>query len=329
MFVLCMLLLAANVGAARVEPTINGQLQDQNMCQTCKWSVRILEDALCDPAATDFAVQFVEQHLCPALGDQCVALAEGLIPVAVEWFRAFVSPDQLCSNGGVCPKPGPVLATNPTKTIPKALRDTMNCPICEFVVKEVKTSINPATAEQVAERLLAACAKLPAELVDDCTDFVQQYSTQILTFIETAEPRKVCQLAGLCTAWLAGIEIPPVTPGVVLLSGKLQTVYYSSSNSVCDNCKMAVIEAHSLVTNPSIQADITTYVKQLCTSVTSLPDDCSSYVDTYAPMLFSMLDQLLSSDSLCVQLGVCPPPSWLSTLKSFIPKQPLKVKSVV
>lgn len=38
-------------------------------CQACLVSVRILEDFLCDPAATDFLVNFVDKQICPAVGD--------------------------------------------------------------------------------------------------------------------------------------------------------------------------------------------------------------------------------------------------------------------
>lgn len=287
-------------------------IKDDNMCQTCKWSVRIVEDALCDPAATDFAVHFVEQHICPALGDQCVAMADSLIPVAVEWFRAFVSPEQLCGDAKVCPSTL-LVPTSPKTRLPYALRDTLDCALCKKVVADTQASKADGLRKPETE-LFSSCTKLPAPLSSECKTLVQQRLGLLLPLLEHGSTTKVCELSAFCTSWLANVQAPPFNSGVVALLSKLQNLPRGAKNSACDNCKMAVLEAHSLVTNPSYQEDLTTYVKQLCTAWTSMPDDCSSYVDTYAPMLFSFLDQYLSGDTLCVVLGVCPP----NTLSQFL-----------
>jgi hypothetical protein len=71
---------------------------------------------------------------------------------------------------------------------------------------------------------------------------------------------------------------------------------------------MAVIEAHSLVASPSVQQSLVNYTESLCAGVPSFKDTCVLYVDTYAPVVFSLMEQYLAApDAVCTQIGVCAP----------------------
>ncbi|GFH19804.1 sulfated glycoprotein 1 [Haematococcus lacustris] len=70
---------------------------------------------------------------------------------------------------------------------------------------------------------------------------------------------------------------------------------------------MAVIEAHSLISSPSVQAEAIDYTKGMCDSFPSYADLCKQYVDTLAPMVFRMLAQYLQPDMVCTELGMCKP----------------------
>lgn len=42
------------------------------------------------------------------------------------------------------------------------------------------------------------------------------------------------------------------------------------------------------------------------------------YVEQYAVLVFSLAEQYLVPDTLCVQLGMCPPPSGYAATSSFL-----------
>ncbi|KXZ44347.1 hypothetical protein GPECTOR_69g440 [Gonium pectorale] len=185
-------------------------------CQTCMISVRLLEDFLCDPAATDFLVDFVEKQICPAVGDtaQCHNLAEGLLPTLVQWFRASATPASLCSSAGVC---GDTLAQVPMLTKP-ALRvhDGAECAMCKFVVGRVKAAINDSgTLEKIKEVALQLCGGLPNELATSCTDFVNSYEPMIAELVEDMDPDTVCALVGVCMESLVAHPPPPLPEALV------------------------------------------------------------------------------------------------------------------
>ncbi|KAG2484608.1 hypothetical protein HYH03_016562 [Edaphochlamys debaryana] len=375
-------------------------------CQACLVSVRILEDFLCDPAAVDFLVEFVEKQICPAMGDspKCHNLAEGLLPTIVQWFRASATPASLCASAGVC---GPAVASVPELTRPALrVRDTAECGLCEYVVGRVKTAASdPATIEAIKEKALEVCSELPAEIASSCTDFVENYEPMMVELVEDLDPQTVCSLLGACAEAAAARPPPPLPPalayalaatpalmrppppalmGVMSVLAKLGMgpavpmmgpggpgmmgphpgmmgphpgpggphgmggcifsrlarmlgfgphpphpepgmmhggpgfgpmmgpggpgPMHGPLGDACDYCKMAVIEAHSLVANPTVQSEVVNYTKAVCDQFPTMADPCKAYVDMYAPLVFTLLQQYLVPDTICAQTGMCPPP---------------------
>lgn len=88
-------------------------------------------------------------------------------------------------------------------------------------------------------------------------------------------------------------------------SATMATVEGSLTDS-CDVCKMAVIEAHSLIANPVVQSGVVNYTKAICqVAGGGFADACDEMVDTYIPIIFDLLENLLTPDDLCTSLGVC------------------------
>ncbi|GFR40064.1 hypothetical protein Agub_g604 [Astrephomene gubernaculifera] len=444
--------------AARIPPQgpVDGPA---DVCQTCLVSVRILEDFLCDPAATDFLVDFVEKQICPSMGDtqQCHNLAEGLLPTLIQWFRASATPASLCSSAGVC---GGVVALSniPELNRPSLrVRDTAECAMCEFVVGQAKVALNSSQAlERLKQVALQACAGLPQQLADSCTQFVEMYEPLMAELIEDMDPETVCGLLGVCVEEWAAVPPPPLPAALVrelagtkalcrpppvhmamllppltmaqlprpggLLGGLMHGLMHrlgfgrggpdmgrdprdgldpedmpglmqqqavqalqkqrdgprdedddddeeerhggpmhggdkgwmphlhhddddeereeegehrsggmmggrvlqqggpmmfggagpmmggGAANDACDYCKMAVIEAHSLVSNPAVQAEMLNYTLAVCGQFPSFAEPCKLYVTMYAPLVFQLLEQYLVPDAVCAQTGMCPPP---------------------
>ncbi|GLI59307.1 hypothetical protein VaNZ11_001161 [Volvox africanus] len=351
-------------------------------CQACLVSVRILEDFLCDPAATDFLVDFVEKQVCPHMGDkaQCHNLAEGLLPTFIQWIRASATPASLCSSAGVC---GAALLQVPSLNKPALrVRDTAECSMCKFVVRTVQVQLkNSQVVEEAKAIAVQICGDLPGELAEGCTDFVNNYAPMITELVEEMDPETVCGLIGSCVEAfkavpppplpaalmlaLAGSQLlrhPPPPPVFATLLGLPPPVFdpqggpgmmafmahagpgmgmrpeekgsadntdpelnqHSSkpwwppmmlhngpdqfANDACDYCKVAVAEAHALVSNPQVQAEVRNYTKTVCDNFPAFADMCKAYVDMYSPLVFTVLEQYLVPETVCAETGLCPPP---------------------
>uniref|UniRef100_A0A7S0RWN7 Saposin B-type domain-containing protein n=1 Tax=Chlamydomonas leiostraca TaxID=1034604 RepID=A0A7S0RWN7_9CHLO len=322
-----LLLLAASASARSLA------LPSTTECQACLASVHLLEDLLKDPFFSDYLVNLVDKDICtelPIAREKCTNLVEGLLPVAIQWFEAASTPMELCSAAGACSVPEGVEALQARKA-PK-LRDSGECAICKFLVGQVKTmAVDPATQARMNETARAVCGALPADIAGVCNSLWDTYEPLILTFLDRASPDDLCALAGLCmnslvvrTAELRFMTIAAPMPGLApALSAVGQARMVAQGAPVglplgdsCDTCRMAVIQAHALIANPSVQANLVNYTKALCESFQSFSDACKLYVDEYSPLVFSLLQQYLSPDSLCAEIGMCKPPSKPAALVS-------------
>eukprot|EP00775_Hariotina_reticulata_P009999 gene9999-10153_t len=262
-------------------------------------------------------VQWVIKNICAQMSDkqQCSDLVKGLTPALVEWLRANASPEVLCAEAGAKPQRQHVLQKP----------NDMTCPLCMFVASKLKERIaDPVTQEDIHQASLDACAALPQGVMQDaCTTFVNQYEMTFVKYVGTMEPSELCMLIGTCldTAVARMGVAQPLKPNsavalsqMMVLAQALQTVQAAPSNDHCETCKVVVLEMHQLVANPELQVQLVEYAKQACQLVPSLTASCQADVDQYAPMVFGMILAYLQPDQVCVQLKLCPPPSWHESL---------------
>lgn len=294
-------------------------------CQECLASVHYLEDLLKDPAFTEYLVNHISKDVCtelPIAGDKCKNLAEGLVPVIMQWFQASSTPLELCSAAGACS----LVAQASTLKINKPLHrvgDSGECAICKFVVGEIKVLISDTeTMKNVNEAAHATCASLPKDIADICHTMWDTYEPMFISFINTASPDDLCALSGLCwdsllartTAVRAAVSPVPALAPALRAVGQARLVAQSRAvgiqvGNACDTCRMAVIQAHMLIASPDVQASMVNYTKTMCEGFEAFADTCKMYVDQYSPLVFSLLQQYLSPDTLCTDIGMCPPPS--------------------
>lgn len=311
-FVFLGLVLASGASARGVESfdSVKG-----TVCDSCVLAVRVFEDFLCDASAVDMTVEFFEKQICPITGqtEQCDQLSEVLVPVALEYLRASITPSEMCSSAGVCGAQSVAVKEKPRLR----LRSTdLECPLCTFIIGQLQAAMaDPATQTSIMDAAEKICSHLPAEVAAGCTSFVDTYEPVIVAYIDSVNATDLCNMVGACTASWATNRPAPLTPGVVktmaavykaLKPFSASNVGVVPSNDLCDNCKLSVIEAHSLITNPAVQSDIVMYAKVICDTVGG-GDMCKSLVDAYAPSLFATLAQALNSDALCAQVHLCKP----------------------
>ncbi|MEW5311676.1 MAG: hypothetical protein WDW38_003371 [Sanguina aurantia] len=285
------------------------QTQSDSLCSTCLTTVRILDDILCDIDATNFMVSLVEKDVCALIGDspKCRNLAEGLLPVLIQWFRAGSTPARLCSAVGVC---SAASLADPTLSQPMlAVADDTQCSMCKFVGNTIKDTAVSAEADAI-DIAHQGCDKLPMELADGCDKYIDKYEVIISTFIDSLDVEQLCAMTGSCPETWAALR-PASLPASFILAMQPALARYQAalaggaSNDACDVCQMAVIEAHSLIANPTVQQDLLNYTEAICAGLPTYAAECKVYVDQYAPVLFALLEQYLVPQQLCASLGIC------------------------
>mmetsp|Transcript_18019 Transcript_18019/g.30796 ORF Transcript_18019/g.30796 Transcript_18019/m.30796 type:complete len:536 (+) Transcript_18019:28-1635(+) len=307
-----------------------GTVAAQDACSSCKWAVRVLDDMMCDEAATEWTVGRVRELICPVVQDkdQCNQLADALVPIAIQWLRTSATPQQLCSSAGVCSAqqlqltPGAMQAAA-KRAQRKSMQDDVVCSVCEYVVTEVKlTTDDHVTLSHLRERAMKACTKLPEGMQGPCSDMVTNYAAQIMAFLDSVDPVTTCTSAGLCTAAVLNkVKLPALPYSAVRLLGVVQDMPNRvGDGNMCDMCRLTVLEVHTLVSNPGIQGSILNYTKGLCDQAGASSDVCRQYIDLYGPAVFVMLEQYLQPDPLCVGVGMCvKPPAFRQTRPQLLP----------
>ncbi|GAX84293.1 hypothetical protein CEUSTIGMA_g11715.t1 [Chlamydomonas eustigma] len=311
--------------------------QTPESCNVCLRAVRVLDNSITD-TSMDAMVSLVGNNICTALAvgkkvDTCRSMSSLLLPAFSRWFKAAASPAHLCSAPSAC---GLKLQSTPhhNQVLQRVSGGGPLCALCSFVMDQMKIALNSTSVQQtIMEKAQEICHSLPADIGTSCIDFVQTYEPLVTQFIESVDSAQMCLLIGACLDG-AVLKAPPPLPDSVIRAlaalPDVNAMYTGAANDACDVCKMAVIEAHSLVTNPTVQSDLVNYTKALCDLVggSALSETCREYVDTYAIEVFKLMDKLLTPDQLCTQLGICKP-SFIYLIKEQAQEAAAKMGNVL
>eukprot|EP00798_Chlamydomonas_sp_ICE-L_P032628 gene32628-17641_t len=289
-------------------------------CDTCRVATQISGEFFDEQAAPSLIADALQHSLCseiecPQLKKECNSVWPVFSSLFAKWYRRTASPASLCSHQDVC---GQSLMQYKHLARPSLFNlgdETTQCTMCKYVVGQAQQYLNNSgVIDDLFNKALLVCGDLPADFKPPCVDFIESYAPVIKNFINATQPEKVCELLGPCLPEAPGLWTqppPPLPPTLVKALGSLrkatQPTAGSATNDVCDACQMAVLEAHSLIINPTFQGEVVMYTKQLCDTMgPGASDICKTTVDAYAPLLFNLTSKYCAPGVLCPALGLCP-----------------------
>eukprot|EP01025_Chloroclados_australasicus_P020711 TRINITY_DN2184_c0_g1_i1.p1 TRINITY_DN2184_c0_g1~~TRINITY_DN2184_c0_g1_i1.p1 ORF type:complete len:242 (-),score=18.95 TRINITY_DN2184_c0_g1_i1:313-966(-) len=192
------------------------------------------------------------------------------------------------------------------------------CTDCQTLVEAVVTFVTNAEIQEAIQGELDAkvCGQFQGEIQQTCQEYVQALVPSLFEYLkEEVSPLEVCTTARVCsgtpsTGVITTILALYVQKAHENLEGKLD-----DSNGMCEYCELAVGEVHELIANPEIQQNIVKGLTQLCAVIPFVQsDECTGLVEQYAQEVFSILEQYLMPEQLCMQLGFCAPPAFSTSL---------------
>ncbi|XP_071379030.1 prosaposin isoform X1 [Centroberyx affinis] len=303
--------------------------ENPDVCQDC---IKFLTDAQEEAKRnTSFVTSLIEniQKQCdllgPGMSDLCKQYVGQYAPVVVQQLMSM-QPKDLCAHAGFCDavkKSSPMLKLQAAKTLPAAktvpavkmfpatkvesspakpvepmvrARDSPQCAICEFVMKEVESMLeDQTTEEEVIHAVEKVCTVLPSSLTAQCRDLIEAYGQAIIELlVQQADPKTICTVLGLCKD--ASRAYIPVMDQARFKAG-----------GFCDVCKMAVRYMDGILEQNATEAQIEDAVRKVCSFLPeSVQSECDQLVEQYEPMLVQLLLQMLDPDFVCMKLGACP-----------------------
>ncbi|XP_016380194.1 prosaposin-like isoform X1 [Sinocyclocheilus rhinocerous] len=252
-----------------------------DVCQDCVMFISdTQEEAKANSSFINALLARVESQcelLGPGMSDMCKEYISQYGPLV---FQQLMSMEQqakdICSRAGFCPPqnksvrmeklmpaksipavkmfPAAKLET-PVKTKPAKnlvqIRDSPQCAICEFVMKEVEEMIQHHTSEEeIVQAVEKVCNILPSTLAAQCKDLIETYGQAIIELLmQEADPKTICSFLALCN-------------GVSHVSVMDKQRY--EAGGFCDVCKMAVRYVDGILEQNATQAEIEDAVMKVC-----------------------------------------------------------------
>ncbi|XP_071754051.1 prosaposin [Centroberyx gerrardi] len=294
-----------------------------DVCQDCiKFLTDAQEEAKLNSSFVTSLIENIEKQcdlLGPGMSDLCKQYVSQYAPVVVQQLMSM-QPKDLCANAGFCEavkKSSPMLKLQAAKTVPAVkmfpatkvesspakpvksmvrARDSPQCAICEFVMKEVESMLeDQTTEEEVIHAVEKVCTVLPSSLTAQCRDLIEAYGQAIIELlVQQADPKTICTVLGLCKD--ASRAYIPVMDQARFKAG-----------GFCDVCKMAVRYMDGILEQNATEAQIEDAVRKVCSFLPeSVQSECDQLVEQYEPMLVQLLLQMLDPDFVCMKVGACP-----------------------
>ncbi|XP_019184325.1 PREDICTED: prosaposin-like [Ipomoea nil] len=168
-------------------------------------------------------------------------------------------------------------------------RNEQVCLLCEQYASEALAYLsNEQNQREITEFLLKTCYKLPV-YKQECVGLVNQYATLFFLEISSLQPENLCQEIDLCE--------------------KVVSISQYVSNSSCDLCHRAVMEAIQQLKNPDTQVEVLQLLLKACDSAEIFSAKCKKLVFEYAPLILVNAEQFLETNDVCTLLHVCPSPT--------------------
>lgn len=178
------------------------------------------------------------------------------------------------------------------------------CVLCRRAFKYLYDYLKDEKTEaKIEEALDTMCDKLfPSKSRDGCENFVNKYSTQILTIIlETTNPEEACMLLNLCVssekAEKEELEIVP------LVKFTQPAVEVEDDSQICQACRTLFTRIHDTI--EANESSIVDYLKTICKTCPAR-EKCEKIVEKHLEEIINMIETDTDPSVACPALRLCP-----------------------
>ncbi|XP_072165245.1 prosaposin-like [Diadema setosum] len=278
-------------------------VDESQLCSNCMTYVGDLDVFLSNPPIQEAVILGLDQ-LCYTLGAPLSMLCKYAVntytkPIFAE-LVTILNPQTFCPRIGFCPS----LSLPKVSKMRPSLGD--DCVDCEALIKDIDGMLmNQTVQNMIIQELDDLCEQL-GTFSAQCKSYVDQYAELVFdTIASFLDPDQVCQTIGFCQSRIWN-----------KLSQKLHS---KAPGDTCSDCEAFIKDIDGLLTNTTVQHIIIEELDAFCSQLGSFAAQCKSYVDDFAPLVFSELATLLDPQTVCQGIGFC------SSTTSLPRRMPFKV----
>ncbi|XP_015278394.1 PREDICTED: prosaposin isoform X2 [Gekko japonicus] len=186
------------------------------------------------------------------------------------------------------------------------------CKDCVQLVTDVQEAVksNSSFVQRFIQHALEECEHLAPSMVDQCKDYISQYSDLAIQLFVQMSPQSLCSMVGFCSSFSKSVPLQTLVPAKAIHELKAEPLENSPSQaeslSLCDACEIMVEEVASLLESNKSEEEIVHAMEAVCAVLpVKLRDECKSFVEVYGKAIIDMLLEATDPKMVCVMLKCC------------------------
>lgn len=179
------------IDASQVEQQTSKAGKDGQLCTLCQYFLNFVQEALASPANEESIKKAVEST-CEKLPKAFVGECQGFVSTYGDAIIAMlvqdIDPSLVCPKINVCAR--------------QTVRNNEKCPMCLFLIQELEETLKGDRSKaNIKSKLSGLCSHLSSQLKNECDDFVQTYTDELIDKLsDDFSPQQICLYLRLCTA---------------------------------------------------------------------------------------------------------------------------------
>jgi len=286
-------------------------------CVLCEYVISNLDKMITDKGNEEEIKQALEAvcaYLPQSVTKECTSFVDTYTDLIIDMIAKEVSPEEICTNLGLCKKTGEVTVPQPSALInPVAdVNKGPYCTLCEYAISTVDQMIQEdATEKEIEDTLDIVCYHLTAPVHKECVTMVEKYTKEIIDMlVKDYTPAMVCSKIALCVnSEISSNHISALDD----FYEEVQDINdddddEESAGVGCVMCEFAmkVVDEH-LEDSPTVD-QVERVVQFLCSYLPgSIADQCEAFVDKNGQRLIDALvkDDLDPAEVCTIELNLC------------------------
>ncbi|PSN42806.1 hypothetical protein C0J52_12679 [Blattella germanica] len=290
----------------RMMPQTIVYVNNREVCEFCQYFLHYVQQAITAPEieACD--------HLPQAIEGQCREFVQTYGNAFMALLAQEIDPSQICPKLGICPSEDKAVLLDIAHTV----NDKPTCPLCLLALTSLVNKLKEnKTVEEIKNELKHLCTDLPKSLVQECTDFVNEYMDQLVDMlVADFTPQEICTYLKLCDPTKKKITTTPIPeilsneiPDYPVKKNKIaEKKKPLKDSSYCVICEFVMSKLDEELKDASTEDEIKTAVKTVCNYLPkTVATECDQFVDEYADLVIALLAQSLTPQEVCAAIKLC------------------------
>ncbi|KAI4489481.1 hypothetical protein M0802_011093 [Mischocyttarus mexicanus] len=296
-------------------------IESKEGCALCEYILHYLQGAITDPTNED-KVKEVFGKICKKLpsniDNECEQFINTYGDAVVALLAQEIDPSQVCPMIHVCPSEELIEIWNKA---PKGYiietGDKPSCPLCLFAVSQLYNVIKDNKTEgKIRDELNKLCIHLPNTLVEQCTDFVKEYSTELVEMLlADLTPQEICVYIKLCNPqenpgprnfFLTDKDGEIMTNEIPDFPLQLSTKNKVKDSATCVICEFVMKYVDKAMSNKKNRDEIESIVYGICNHLPkTISKECNKFVSQYADVVIQILSEDVTPKEVCSMMELC------------------------